>query len=226
MSSEFLFQEARDNPNARNKVAPGISGSARQAVVKSQVLGELRDPIPARIPAKKERSRSTPRNVSKPDSRPASPSSPMSPASSKRQGLLAGFGMNLFVNALMRSVTEADARLKKEFLNRLRKSNNYVRSLHKLKNFFGKKRLNALFNGFVRIREYRPTLEDNSPIQLNRMPLILPLTYGGAQVVPPPLVAKYRYDVGLYAGLGKVVGVVYSIQRILKDVSLQKLLNA
>ena len=87
-----------------------------------------------------------------------------------------------------------------------------------------RKRVNHLFHAFVSLTHKdvpKASHEHDKPKE--RLSLILPMTSASFRFVPPPMTAYARPEISQFAAIGKIVGVVYSIHRIQKEVTLHRL---
>jgi hypothetical protein len=195
---------------------------ARLRSIKVELAKELR--LTARI---SPRRRNPPSRVSRPDSLPGSPASPMSPGRVKRAGLSAGFSVSLIVKNLAVILEDHERRAKRYFIQRLKRTRSHFKGSHALCALISKKILNRKFRGFNLILNFR---RDHSQYERARPALsysIFPVNNLTHDSRLPHLVRDFeKPSLRAYAGLGKLVGVFLAIHRYQKKKVLSCLINS
>jgi hypothetical protein len=146
----------------------------------------------------------------KPDSRPVSPSSPKS---GSRRGLLVGFTLNLLLRVIASVIDRCDSRDVFNFFERLRRISKITACFTNIDILSQRKCVNNKFHAYMAMQAYARSDRTQQQPDAQVLGTVLPILSGTQRLIQPPSVIKYRNDVAIFAGLGKVVGIAYSIHR-------------
>jgi hypothetical protein len=185
---------------------------ARLRSLRAEFEGELRNErfFPPIVPASPPKS---PRRVKRPDSRPPSPVTYQSPGRPHRKGLYLGFGVTIVIKNLSGVVEDYERRSKACALKRLKERCTRIRAAYFFENLCSRKIIN---NKLHAISIFRRAIKQPhvSEVMKFQSSTILPLNTAPNQSHIPYLVMDMRRpSLATFAGLGKVCGVLLSIQR-------------
>ena len=157
-------------------------------------------------------------NVSRPDSRPASPSSPYitSPQSIQRRGVKMGFSLSLLLKSLMNAADSVHRREIHRFFRTLELILGVGKACEFLERFIDRRMLNHKFHTLrcIRVNSCGKGDTDMKP-RLKRQ-TILPVEATTSTMPLRAILTVEQCSISLYVGLGKVVGVLLSVLRMNK----------
>lgn len=157
-------------------------------------------------------------DVSRPDSRPASPCSPAmaSPRSMKKFGVKMGFSLSFLLKSLMKAADSVETRESRRFLDMLSLIRRLGKGCEALDRLVKRKRLNHKFHTLLRIKQNVVHTSAKFAVRESGRPTILPVEISSSSMPLRIITILDNASVAEYAGAGKIVGTILSIHRIHK----------